>query len=65
MSTSHSHHETFCARCVQLVTEDSQACPSCQTSFAGSGRFMRISGPRPAVIPQRRPWAAATRLAAR
>ena len=65
MSTHHRHHETFCARCVATIDEDSRSCPSCDTSFAGAGRFLRICGPRPSVVPTRQPWAAASRLAAR
>ncbi len=58
-----SHH--FCGRCIEPISTDCPACPSCETSFAGAGRFLRMSGPRPLVAPARRPWAGATRLAAR
>jgi len=56
---------SYCGRCVEPVATDSTSCPHCETSFAGAGRFLRISGPRPAVAPRRSPWDGAARLAAR
>lgn len=42
----HAPLDHVCARCLEPVSEDAEACPSCQASFAGCGRFLRIYAPR-------------------
>ena len=44
-----THDETrcYCLHCLAPVRESDEACPDCGASFAGSGAFDRIHGPRP------------------
>ncbi len=69
MSLTTSHRSltlpSYCGRCIEPVAPDSASCPRCETSFAGAGHFLRISGPPPATAPRRSPWEGAARLAAR
>ena len=37
----------YCGHCLTPITARTPSCPSCDISFAGSGRFQRLPGTPP------------------
>lgn len=49
MPPTHDDAQCYCLHCLATVNETDEACSACGASFAGSGAFDRIHGPRPSA----------------